>query len=55
MPEYAIALAILIPVFVFIGILIKNSAQNRLNASTQVEEKYVPCGAGGELLPNECL
>ncbi|MEZ4755144.1 MAG: hypothetical protein R3A13_12745 [Bdellovibrionota bacterium] len=51
--EYAIAAAILIGVFVVAGILIQDSGTSRGNASMEIHQDAVPCGA--DLSGDECL
>ena len=56
MVEYALALVLLISVFIIAGKLLQEKSSERYENSTQVVNGMAPCGgAGGGLSGAECL
>ncbi|MCB0311049.1 MAG: hypothetical protein KDD42_07430 [Bdellovibrionales bacterium] len=53
--EYIIGLAILVPIAIIISNTLIDAASNRIDDSSAVERRFVPCGPGGALLPDECF
>lgn len=57
--EYALALGLLIGIFVAMSLYLRRSADNRANESINIIKDMAPCGGTGQLnlnsSSNECL